>query len=256
MSTELKTWERPHYTAGGGEPLLFYIVFGEIDQTEPLSRGKYRSNGPVEGIDVRILGPDDPQDVIDEFREGFVWEQFATGNPFLASEVAECPHCVVLSGTPTDDTTLDYLRDTVGLITYMLDHGGMAVCDPQMLRWWNPAAWRSGLFDPGRPVPMNHTVILVSEEDDPSLNWFHTRGMRKFGRPDISVPAVPSLMEQGVIDLCNRMIEQQALGLVVAEGEEVRMDSLPPGGTMRHVGDLNDPDYNNVHIEITWPEFE
>ncbi len=38
-------------------------------------------------------------------------------------------------------------------------------------------------------MPRQHVVILTSEEcsgDGRPLTWFHTRGMRKFGRPDLS----------------------------------------------------------------------
>jgi hypothetical protein len=32
------------------------------------------------------------------------------------------------------------------------------------------------------------------------------------------------------------------------------MATLPPGGAARHGGDLDDPDFNNVHLEIVWPD--
>ncbi len=59
--------------------------------------------------------------------------------------------------------------------------------------------------------------------------------------------------KDGVVDLCSRFIELQAFGGVVAEGEEIRMKSLPPGLRCRHRGDLDDPDF--VHLEIG-PDFQ
>jgi hypothetical protein len=56
-----------------------------------------------------------------------------------------------------------------------------------------------------------------------------------------------------VIDLCERFIELQAFGARIAEGQEVRMKTLPWGMTCHHAGDLDDPDFNNVHVEITPP---
>ena len=97
-------------------------------------------------------------------------------------------------------------------------------------------------------------MILVSEEPDSSLKWHHTRGMRKFGRPDISVHNVPTELEDGVIDLCNRLIELQAFGHVVQDGQQVKMSSLPSGGVIRHAGDLEDPDFNNFHLDVSWPK--
>jgi hypothetical protein len=123
-----------------------------------------------------------------------------------------------------------------------------------MFRWWQPSDWKQQVFDPAAPVPGHHTVILVSEEPDSSLKWYHTRGMRKFGRPDISVHNVPTELEDGVIDLCNRLIELQAFGHVVQDGQQVKMSSLPSGGVIRHAGDLEDPDFNNFHLDVSWPK--
>jgi hypothetical protein len=76
--------------------------------------------------------------------------------------------------------------------------------------------------------------------------------LRKFGRPDLSVHNVPPSLQEGVIDLCNRFIEFQAFGGVIEEGQGIRMRGLPEGMTCHHGGDLDDPDFNNVHVEITW----
>jgi hypothetical protein len=74
--------------------------------------------------------------------------------------------------------------------------------------------------------------------------------MIQFGRPDLSVHDVPKQLESAVIELCNRFIEMQAFGAVIPEGQEVRMKSLPGGWTCRHLGDADDPDFNNRHVEI------
>ncbi len=253
MTSELKTWQRDHYIAGGGDPFLYYVVHGDIDVSAPLSRSQYRSNGAPDGINVMSYGPSMHPDVPGSFLEGYLWDEFVTEAPALAEAVRRCESCVVLRGTPTDSTTLDYLRDIVGLIAFLIDHGGLAIYDPFMFRWWQPSAWKQRIFAPAAAVPRHHTVILVSEEDDPSLKWFHTRGMRKFGRPDISVHNVAAHMDDGVIELCNRLIEHQAFGHVVPDGQEVKMAALPPGGVIRHRGDLDDPDFNNVHIDVSWP---
>lgn len=254
MTSELETWVRKHYVAGGGDPLLFYVVYGVIDASAALSRSRYRSNGVPDGIEVMSYGPSSHPFVPGSFRAGYLWDEFVANDPELAATVGRCEHCIILRGTPSDSTTLDYLRDTVGLITYMIDHGGCAVYDPIMFRWWHPSEWKRQLFEPDAAVPCHHTVILVSEEKDPSSKWFHTRGMRKFGRPDISVRNVSTEFEDGVIDLCNRLIEHQAFGQVVEDGQQIRMTSLPSGGVIRHGGDLDDPDFNNVHLDVSWPK--
>jgi hypothetical protein len=99
-------------------------------------------------------------------------------------------------------------------------------------------------------------VILTSPEDGgpAGTTWFHTRGLRKFGRPDLSVRRVGPRYHAAVTDLCERFIELQALGGVIADGQKVRMKSLPSGGVCRPGGGPDDPDFNNVHVEVRWPE--
>ncbi len=79
---------------------------------------------------------------------------------------------------------------------------------------------------------------------------YHTRGMLKFGRPDISVHDVAADLGPAVTDLCDRFIEAQALGAVIAEGQEVRIASLPAGWRCSHRGSLDDADFNNHHVDV------
>jgi hypothetical protein len=47
-------------------------------------------------------------------------------------------------------------------------------------------------------------------------------------------------------------MEFQALGGVIEKGKELKMRSLPEGMICHYGGGLDDPDLNNVHVEITW----
>jgi hypothetical protein len=40
------------------------------------------------------------------------------------------------------------------------------------------------------------------------------------------------------------------LGAVISEGREIKMRSFPSGWRCHHRGDLDDPDFNNRHVEI------
>jgi hypothetical protein len=132
----------------------------------------------------------------------------------------------------------------------LLESGGFAVFDPHMFKWWSVEEWRQRAFDPAGPVPRHHVVILVSDEPDGRSRWYHTRGMLKFGRPDISVRNVVPALENVVKDLCERLIEMQAFGAVVPEGQEIKMNGVPRGWRCWGGGDLDDPEFNNRHIEI------
>ena len=191
-------------------------------------------------------------EVINSLREGFFINQLRRENPDLVRAIFAEDSCLIWQGRIADPPILNYFRNVIGLVTHFLDHGGVAVFDPQMLKWWSAAQWRSEVFEPAAPLPRHHVVILVSEEDDVT-SWFHTRGLRKFGRPDLSIRRVPPADNAAVTDLCNRFIELQAFGALIPEGQEIRMRDLPAGLRCTHRGDENDPDFNNAHVEMVWP---
>jgi hypothetical protein len=253
VSEQLADWPRKLYQAPAGRPFLFYVVFGVVSEALELSPPKYRSAGVFPGLDLSRYTRLKYPDVLAGFCEGYLWNELKRRQAALAQSIASSPECLILRGELDDQPNLNYLRDTVGLPTCLLDHGGIVVYDPLMFHWWEPETWRERVFRPNAPVPRHHVVVLTSEEPDPALTWFHTRGMRKFGRPDLSAHGVPSNYRDAFIDLFERFIELQGSGGSVPEGQEIRMRTLPEGLTCRHAGHLDDPDFNNVHIEITPP---
>jgi hypothetical protein len=48
-------------------------------------------------------------------------------NPALARQISDSDQCLVLRGEIEDRGDLNFLRDSIGLITYFLDHGGVTV---------------------------------------------------------------------------------------------------------------------------------
>lgn len=254
MTDDLPDWPRQHFGRPGGKPMLFYAVFGEFGTLPELSSEEYRCEGVPMGMHLQHYSVDEHAAYIASFREGYLWETFNAKNPELAAKVAESQECLILRGEVEDRPSLNYFRDAIGLLTFLLDNGGIAVYDPFIFHWWESGQWRERAFDADGPAPRHHVVVLTSEESDPSLTWFHTRGLRKFGRPDLSIRNVPREYNDAVIDLCERFIELQAFGGIIEEGMDIRMKSLPEGMTCHHGGDLEDPDFNDVHVEIVWPD--
>jgi hypothetical protein len=247
MSNELSNWERSHFQLSEGRACLFYVVYGRFPTELAISASKYRTGGLPPGFDFRKL---------ERARVGHLpFTDAGYGKVIqddaLFARIGQAEECGLLQGEIPDPPDLNYLRDVIGLITYAMDHGGFAVGDPQQFKLYDAERWHREIFDPGTPNVSRHVKILFS--DDVDGRWYHTRGLRKFGRPDLSVRGVPAEYGQAAIDLCNRFIELQALGGLIPEGQEVRMKSLPPGLRCHHAGSLEDPDFNNVHIEIIWP---
>jgi hypothetical protein len=252
VSAALADWPRKYYQATTSGPMLFFVVFGKFGAIGPVSMSKYRCAGLPEAIDVMKYGGDVHPETMEGFRQGLMWDLAKAEIGELQSTIAQAPECLIVRGELPDQPNLNYLRDVTGFVTYLLDHGGCAVHDLQRLKYWSPAEWRTEVFDPSHDVPLRQTIILVSEEAD-GTKWFHTRGLRKYGRPDLSVHRVVAGFEDAVHDLLNRFIVLQAEGGIIAEGQEITMKSLPQGLCCHPGGSLDDPDFNNVHIDIGFP---
>jgi hypothetical protein len=244
-----RSWQRPGFQPGGGTPFLLYVIYGRLPENFRVSRS-YRTAGIPDGVAAELYGPKVHPETCATWLQGPMGKLLRRQTPELVKAAAAAPGCMIVRGEPKDASTLDYLRDVVGFLTYLADNGAVAVLDPQTFTLWSPRQWRSEFFAPKGPVPHRHVVILTSEDRRPGRLWFHTRGMRKFGRPDLSLQGVAESQKTAVLELFNRFIELQALGGIVPEGEEIRMAGLPPGLTCHHRGHLDDPDFNNVHLEI------
>jgi hypothetical protein len=245
-------WTRPGFAAGGGDAFVLFVVFGQLTQPFEVSTTRHRVTAVPDGIELRHLGPVEASAFFDPPLGALLltnWE----GPP--APSLVE-GGCVLIRGAVLDPPDLRYLRNAVGLVTALMDGGGKAALNVQSLSLHTPMRWRSHIFDADLPYPRHHVTILHSDEEDalgPGRLWVHTRGMRLFGRPDISVRQVPPHRQQMADDLCNRFIEMLAFGHLIREGQAVRLAGAPEGLVCRHGGDLDDPDFNNVHVEIVWP---
>lgn len=253
MSDALRSWPRPFYRPGGGAAYLFYVVFGELAGLQLTA--DYQCAGVPDGVSVDRYQAVEHADYVQGFRSGYAERWLREQHPELLPAVLQASGCTLLSGSVPDPGTLDYLRDTVGLALCLLDQGGVALFDPQTFQWWSPEAWRRELFNAEDRHLARHVTLLVSEEPGvPGRDWWHTRGLRKFGRPDLSVRRVPRQAQPQAEELLNRFIGGQIQGHQIPEGQPVRMQGIPNGMVCRHAGHMDDPDFNNVHVEMVWPE--
>lgn len=254
----LPSWPRQFYQPTNAKALVWYQVYGHFQDTIEISSSKYRCAGVPKGIEVA----NHTRPSQDEVVTGFLSRPFFAAAlkrelPKLASVVESAPECTTIRGEIPDSANLDYLRDVVGLVTWFFDNGAVAVLDPQTTAWYDRDKWRQQLFEPNGLDASRHVMVFYSEENggaDTNAFWFHTRGMRKFARPDLSVHGVPAEKRDATIDLLNRLVEAQAFGGIVAEGQFIKTPSLSQGLTCHHAGSLDDPEFNNTHIEIGWPK--
>jgi hypothetical protein len=251
MSTGLTNWERSRFEPGGNNAMVLFAIYGSFANYKAISGTTYRTAGVPPGVDLRRFSrakhPSLP------FAGGEPASLLGRSNADLLARIERAPECLVIQGEVADPANLNYLRDCVGLVTFLLDHGGVAVADVPQLKFLERPEWRRDFFEPAKPRVHRHVSILFSEEETGTGFWYHTRGLRKFGRPDLSLHHVPERCQEAAIDLCNRLIELQAEGGRIREGQDINVSGLPGGLVCHHQGSIEDPDFNNVHVEIQFP---
>jgi len=248
----IPAWQRPHWHASDEEILLQFYVFGKFD-TVRVPSADYGSAGLPAGIES-----------VSHFHHALrQWEGYplkgATGRMFKADapqayqRAFEAPEVMVVRGTLKDSPATGYLRDTLGVLAGLLDIGGTAILDPQILGLLDADAWRAKyLVRDGAPI-RNHLLILCDDEPASDRSWIHTRGMRKFGRPDVSIRQVPDHAIDRAGLLCEKLVELQALGAHFSDGQTLDLEGAPGGVVARLGGGLDDPQFNNTCVEFHWP---
>ncbi|PTJ58924.1 hypothetical protein, partial [Mammaliicoccus sciuri] len=105
--------------------------------------------------------------------KGALGRMFREDAPEAYKRAVDAPEVLVLRGTLKDSAATGYLRDTLGVIAGLLDIGGVAVLDPQILGLFDADDWRQRyLVKDGAPI-RNHLLILRDDEEAHGWHWVH-----------------------------------------------------------------------------------
>jgi uncharacterized protein (TIGR02996 family) len=109
-----------------------------------------------------------------------------------ADEVRAAQEGIRLTGAFVDPPALDYLRDTLGVISALLESGNLAVLDLRTGRWWSAGEWLDHFRDRSAFAVEDHIEIVASPGRQPSpALWTRTRGLDKFARPNLRIRHLP-----------------------------------------------------------------
>ena len=244
--------ERPYYSDIGYEPLLFYVIFGVGGSDLAVSREKHKVNGIPEGLEIYTVKRPDDDEYMNAMLGGSIAGILMRSEPELYNAALASDVWTVLRGEITNDSTLDYMQDTIGIVQALAEQGAAAILDLQTFSLFSADEWNDTYF--AREFdPYAHADILVSETDNGV--WLHTRGMRKFGRPDISLENVPTDCSETALQLVNQMIYYAVMGAFYYQDSKF---NIPNGVNYivhpTFVGDMECPDFNNCYYRIHWEE--
>lgn len=243
-------WERPLYRPGG-KPFLFFAVFGSHFERMRISEHQHRVADIPKGLEFMQYHAEEHREYVSGFYSNQIGELLREKGDDVFRAVIRAPSCLVAVGTIEDDASFEYMRNMIGIVQCALEQNAAAVFDAAALRWHTPQEWRDMFFAREEFQPLDHVSILVTKEPQGTF-WLHTRGMRKFGRPDVGIRSVPEASVTNVTSLVNRLIELSASGAVLKAESSVpwRDEIWTMSGTVNP--DFDNPDFNNESIEYVY----
>ncbi|MGH8184254.1 MAG: hypothetical protein ACREPH_11415 [Rhodanobacteraceae bacterium] len=246
-------WTRPHWSRDEAKAMLLYFVFGTFAAEPQLDLSAHASAGLPPAVEMRRI----PRAMLAHWEghplRGALGDILREGNPEAFEAARKAPECLMLRGELPDSDSLAYLRDTLGVVAALLDAGGVAVVDPQMLEIFSAEDWRRRYADAVISASRNHVLILC-QDDAGGGAWIKTRGLRKFARPDVSIRRVPQTEVQRAGAVAAQLVELQARGMRFGDGSVIDAEGVPGGLRVTRGGSLDDPDFNNTHLELIWPD--
>ena len=241
--------QREYYQDIGYRPFLFYVIFGVTGEELEVSREKHKVDELPEGLDLRTLTREIHGDYIDGFLTGDMGRVLGEADGDLLECCREAQNCVIFQGSVQKDSTLDYMRNVIGIIQAFIDKGAVGILDPQTITLYSPEQWTEKLF--GKEIDaLRHAVILCSKEGD--TYWLHTRGMAEFGRPDIGISGVPEEKVNDYTKVVEQMIHYGGKGVFFEN--DTRLHTRDGKSFVVHpefVNDFDNTDYNNAYYNVT-----
>ena len=241
--------ERKYFEDIGYKPFLFYVVFGVTGDELEVSRTNHNVDGMPEGLEIVSLVRPDHSEYLDGIVGGEIGKVLSRADKALYETCRDARKVVVLKGEIAEDSTLDYMRNLIGIVEAFMDKGAKGVLDLQTFTLYSPKEWEDRFF--GKDVnAQNHVVIMFSKETDGY--WIHTRGMVEFGRPDYGISKVPEDKLEDYKQVIDQMVFYGGQGILFKGKAKLHTFN---GKTFEvateFVNDFANDDYNNAYYNVT-----
>jgi len=147
------------------------------------------------------------------------------------------------------------MRDSIGIVQAMLETGAIGVLDIQTISFYSFEEWKNKIFTPIFN-PCSHVSILYTDTDKENV-WLHTRGLRKFGRPDVSIENVKKSNIDDAMDIINQIIIYSSKGSFFKNSSKLHTSN---GKSFiinfTFADDYENIDFNNAYYKIVWKDCE
>lgn len=226
-------WPRPAWRPGGRDAFVSLAVFGGFD---PDTEATIASD--VAGFRAQLMGRQEVVDLTTNLKPSRADED-------AFGQAAASPGCLWIVGKIDDPPTLEYLRAPIQAVTRLLDDGCVGVLDMNAIVFQGAAERKRKVVD-GQIQPLSVLATFWWSDEDGIGEWWRTRGMLTFGRPDISLRHIPAGAREHARRLIQRLALEMALGRLLEDGDQV--EAL----IFRVEDAIEDPMFLNDRVEAVW----
>lgn len=250
-------YERPYYEDINYHPLMFYVIFGAKEEELEISRERHNIDEVPEGLNINMLTQEKHSEYMDNLIGGTLGKLLKEEQPELYEKIQKENVWAVVNGEITQDDNLKYMRNTIGVVQAFLDTGAIAVLDMQTFSLYSVEEFSEKIFSKDFDV-YSHVKILLSKMEDGNI-WLHTRGLRKFGRPDVSIENIDESDVDKAVRIANQMIFYSAQGMLFNKKVKLhpykdKEDSFIVNP--KFIEDYENIDFNNAYCKLLWEECE
>lgn len=248
-------YERPYYEDINYHPLMFYVIFGAKDEELEISRERHNLDEVPKGLNMNMLTRVQHSEYMDNLIGGTLGKLLKEEQPELYERIQKENIWAIVNGKIKQDDNLKYLRNTIGVVQAFLDTGAIAVLDMQTFSLYSAEEFTEKIFSKELDV-YSHVKILLSKMEDGNI-WLHTRGLRKFGRPDVSIENIQESDVDKAVRVANQMIYYSSLGVLFNKKTKLHTHKeetfiINP----EFVEDYENVDFNNAYCKLLWEECE
>lgn len=202
---------------------MFLVVFATDEVLTDLDlTGTVPAGAPVGALDVRLHRYSDNPEWVDGFRAGPLRDLAAQQLPDLRL-IDDATCCYSIQVRLPDPADLTHLQLVWAVAAAAARAGATAVLDV-FAHDWSRAEPIAGA-DPHRPFTVLREISVVAESDEsPGFGHpVHTRGMVKFGRPDLVMGTTRERIGEAA-QILNQLAGMLAEGHFLSPGRQVRID--------------------------------
>lgn len=227
-------WPRPLLQPGGRPGHFHLFCFAPAPLADlPWSAARFGlpSSEAASFCAVRQVPRSADPPWFDAFRQGALRRvaELALGGPAGLAALDAATEATVIITTRPDAADLAHLQAAWAIAQWTVARGATVVLDAEANRFWS--ATEVADWPPDRPFALSSDLNVVVEAEGTSAmaSAVHTRGLAKFGRPDLVALDVPASHWDGVAGVLRRLALRLAMGAVLRPG-----DTAPVEGGLAH----------------------